>query len=169
MNADTGDPDVQDPEATKEDTRKFICTITLLVALDQEIEDIEADLDPIEGTILVTRAALSAVNQDISRETVQKWDPLVEIVAQDLPLTEEEIAQETDQETDTEEKRESKITLATQEAEKEITEREDLPADLLATPSDEDDFQWINRDFQSSFMLFLLYSKTIITLSLFLD
>ena len=66
---------------------------------------------------------------------------MVEIVAQDLPLTEEEIAQETDQETDTEEKRESKITLATQEAEKEITEREDLPADLLATPSDEDDFQ----------------------------
>jgi hypothetical protein len=45
----------------------------------------------------------------------------------------------TDQETDTEEKRESSSTLATQEAEIETSEREDLQAetDLLAIPNDE--------------------------------
>lgn len=72
MNADTGDPDAPEAEAIREDIRKIITIFTPLVALALEIEDIEADLDPIEGIILVKRAASSAVSQDISRETVLK-------------------------------------------------------------------------------------------------
>lgn len=72
MNADTGDPDAPEAEATREDTRKLITTFNPLVVLALEIEDIEADLDPIEGTILVMRAASSAVSRDISRGTVLK-------------------------------------------------------------------------------------------------
>lgn len=72
MNADTEVPDDQDQEATREDIRKIINLFNLLVALALEIEDIEADLDPIEGTILVMRAASSAVSQDTSREIVLK-------------------------------------------------------------------------------------------------
>lgn len=62
MNADTEDPDAQEAEAIRED----------ILALALEIEDIEVDPDPIEGIILVMRAASSAGRQDISRETVLK-------------------------------------------------------------------------------------------------
>ena len=72
MNADTEDPDAQEAEAIREDIRKIILVFTLLVDLALEIEDIEVDPDPIEGIILVMRAASSAVRQDISRETVLK-------------------------------------------------------------------------------------------------
>lgn len=63
MSAGT-EEDSEDPEAeaTREDT----------LDLGPEIEGIEADPDPIEGIILVMRAALNAVRQDISRGTVQK-------------------------------------------------------------------------------------------------
>lgn len=62
-----------------------------------------------------------------------------EIVAPDRPHTGEETALETDLEIDIEERRESSITLVTQEAETEIIEREDPPVekDLLAIPSDD--------------------------------
>lgn len=65
MNADTGDPDAPEAEAIREDIRKIITVYTPLVALALEIEGIEADLDPIEGIILVKMAASSAVSQDI--------------------------------------------------------------------------------------------------------
>lgn len=71
MNAETGHSDAPEAEATREDTRKLITTFTPLVVLALEIEDIEADLDPIEG-IIAMRAALSAVSRDISRGTVLK-------------------------------------------------------------------------------------------------
>ncbi len=62
-----------------------------------------------------------------------------EIVVLDPILTEEEIVLGIDREINTEEKRESKTTQATLEAEKETTEREELPAerDLLATQNDD--------------------------------
>ena len=141
MNADSGEEDVPEAEAMEEDTRKTQLLVQKdLVALAQEIEDIEADLDLTEETILVMMGALSAERLGISREIAQKWEVSVEIVVLDLhPIEEEEIALVTDQETDTEEKRESSSTLATLEVEIETSEREDLLAetDLLAIPNDE--------------------------------
>ena len=121
-----------------EKTLVILFLFTLLVALALEIEDAEADQDPTEGIILVMRAALNAVRQAILREIVLKWEALAEIVVQDLLPTEEETAQGTDQETDTEGKRESKTTQAIQEAGKETTEREGLPADLLLATQNDD-------------------------------
>lgn len=62
MNADSGEEDVPEAEAMEEDT----------LALAQEIEDIEADLDLTEETILVMMGALSAERLGISREIAQK-------------------------------------------------------------------------------------------------
>ena len=141
MNADSGEEDVPEAEAMEEDTRKTQLLVQKdLVALAQEREDIEADLDLTEETILVMMGALSAERLGISREIAQKWEVSVGTVVLDLhPIEEEEIALVTDQETDTEEKRESSSTLATLEVEIETSEREDLLAetDLLAIPNDE--------------------------------
>lgn len=60
MNVETEYLDAPEAEATREDIR----------VLALETEDIEADQDPIEGTILAKRAASSAENQAISRGTV---------------------------------------------------------------------------------------------------
>lgn len=62
MNADSGEADALEAEATEEDT----------LALDLEIEDIEADLDRIEEITLVMKGALNAVSQDILREIALK-------------------------------------------------------------------------------------------------
>ena len=71
MNAGTEDSDAPEAEATREDIRKAINIYnTILGVLALETEDIEADQDPIEGTILAKRAASSAENQAISRGTV---------------------------------------------------------------------------------------------------
>jgi len=62
---------------------------------------------------------------------------LVEIVVQGLHPTEEEIALTRDRKKSLEERRGSKTTLVTQEAERGSIEREDLPAGPLATLSDD--------------------------------
>lgn len=62
MNADSGEADALEAGATEEDT----------LALDLEIEDIEADLDRIEEITLVMKGALNAVSQDILREIALK-------------------------------------------------------------------------------------------------
>ena len=73
MNADSGEEDVPEAEAMEEDTRKTQLLVQKdLVALAQEIEDIEADLDLTEETILVMMGALSAERLGISREIAQK-------------------------------------------------------------------------------------------------
>lgn len=72
MNADTGVQEDQEAEVIREDIRKLYNLLNILVALDQEIEDIEADLDLTGGTTLVKRVALNAVRQGILRETVLK-------------------------------------------------------------------------------------------------
>ena len=73
MNADSGEEDVPEAEAMEEDTRKTQLLLKNdLVALAQEIEDIEADLDRIEEITLVMKGALNAVSQDILREIALK-------------------------------------------------------------------------------------------------
>jgi hypothetical protein len=74
MSADSGEADAPEAEATEEDTRKNTITSNhySLVALAPETEDIEADPDLTEETILAMKGASNVVRQVILREIVLK-------------------------------------------------------------------------------------------------